>query len=152
MPHVVLLGDSIFDNAAYVRGGPDVVTQLREVLPEGWGATLAAVDGATAPAMGMQLRRIRADATHLVLSIGGNDALGHVGILEQRASSAAEVLAMLADVRDRGLPVIELRLVCGEAEDYANPIEPSARGGEKIARAIARAAAGAGSRVVASPG
>jgi len=28
MRHVVLLGDSIFDNAAYVHGGPDVVAQL----------------------------------------------------------------------------------------------------------------------------
>ena len=40
MPHVVLLGDSIFDNAAYTNGGPDVVTQLRELLPAGWHATL----------------------------------------------------------------------------------------------------------------
>src|SRR5690349_5483722 len=31
--HVVLLGDSIFDNAAYVGGGPDVITQLRAALP-----------------------------------------------------------------------------------------------------------------------
>lgn len=29
MSNVVLLGTSIFDNAAYVGGGPDVVTQLR---------------------------------------------------------------------------------------------------------------------------
>lgn len=34
MPHVVLLGDSIFDNTAYVAGGPDVAWQLRERLPE----------------------------------------------------------------------------------------------------------------------
>jgi hypothetical protein len=34
------------------------------------------------------------------------------------------------------LPVIDLRLVCTERADYANPIEPSSRGGEKIARAI----------------
>jgi hypothetical protein len=34
------------------------------------------------------------------------------------------------------LPVIDLRLVCTEPADYANPIEPSSRGGEKIARAI----------------
>jgi len=27
-------------------------------------------------------------------------------------------------------------LICTEDADYANPIEPSARGGEKIARAI----------------
>lgn len=37
------------------------------------------------------------------------------------------------------LPVIDLRLVCSEPADYANPIEPSSRGGEKIARSIIRA-------------
>jgi hypothetical protein len=37
----------------------------------------------------------------------------------------------------RGLPLIDLRLICSDPADYANPIEPSARGGEKIARAIA---------------
>nr|MDQ3805188.1 SGNH/GDSL hydrolase family protein [Acidobacteriota bacterium] len=37
-----------------------------------------------------------------------------------------------------GLPLLDLRLVCDSDADYANPIEPSARGGEKIARAIAR--------------
>jgi len=36
--------------------------------------------------------------------------------------------------------VIDLRLVCGEPSDYANPIEPSGSGGLKIARAVARAA------------
>ena len=46
MTHVVLLGDSIFDNQAYVGSGPDVVAQLREALPAGWAATLCAVDGA----------------------------------------------------------------------------------------------------------
>jgi hypothetical protein len=38
-----------------------------------------------------------------------------------------------------GLPLIDLRLICTTPEDYANPIEPSAIGGEKIAAAIARA-------------
>ena len=45
--HVVLLGDSIFDNAAYVAGAPDVVRQVRQRLPQGSKATLAAVDGST---------------------------------------------------------------------------------------------------------
>jgi hypothetical protein len=76
MPHVVLLGDSIFDNAAYVRGGPDVVRQLREMLPAGWSATLLAVDGAVTRSVPAQIARLPADATHLVLSVGGNDALG----------------------------------------------------------------------------
>jgi len=35
------------------------------------------------------------------------------------------------------LPVIDLRLICSEPSDYANPIEPSGSGGAKIARAIA---------------
>jgi hypothetical protein len=38
---------------------------------------------------------------------------------------------------DFGLDVIDLRAVCSEACDYANPIEPSGEGGRKIARAIA---------------
>jgi len=194
MGHVVLLGDSIFDNAAYVRGGPDVVAQLREALPEGWRATLEAVDGAVADEVEGQLRRLPADATFLVVSAGGNDALGHVDILEARAASMAEALdrlagiaesferrylAMLRAVLEVGLPtavctiyhgnfpdpttqrltgtaltvfndvilraafaaklpVLELRRICDEPADYANPIEPSVRGGGKIARAIAR--------------
>jgi hypothetical protein len=32
MPHIVLLGDSIFDNAPYTRGGPDVISQVRQLL------------------------------------------------------------------------------------------------------------------------
>src|SRR5689334_17141041 len=47
VPCLVLLGDSIFDNAAYVKGGPDVVSQVRHLLPAGWTADLLAVDGAT---------------------------------------------------------------------------------------------------------
>jgi hypothetical protein len=38
MNHIVLLGDSIFDNAAYVAGGPDVVRQVRDNLPSRGGA------------------------------------------------------------------------------------------------------------------
>jgi hypothetical protein len=37
----------------------------------------------------------------------------------------------------RGLPLIDLRLICNQAADYANPIEPSAAGGDKIAAAVA---------------
>lgn len=45
MTHLILLGDSIFDNAAYVGEQPDVIEQLRAKLPEGWNATLKAIDG-----------------------------------------------------------------------------------------------------------
>ena len=40
-----------------------------------------------------------------------------------------------------GLTLIDLRLVCSEDTDFANPIEPSVAGGAKIAAAIAGFAA-----------
>src|SRR3712207_9457784 len=100
MTHVVLLGDSVFDNAAYVRGGKDVVTHLREFAPEGWRATLAAVDGSVVGDVARQLAKVPEDATHLVVSAGGNDALMQSGILQEGARSAAEVLDRLAGVAE----------------------------------------------------
>ena len=35
--------------------------------------------------------------------------------------------------------VVELRAICAEAGDYANPIEPPGEGGRKIAMAVAGA-------------
>lgn len=101
MPHVALLGDSIFDNAAYVAGGPDVAWQLRERLPEGWRATLNAVDGAVTSGVERQLERLPQDASHLVVSVGGNDALHHAGLLDQAARSVAEALDRISDVREQ---------------------------------------------------
>jgi lysophospholipase L1-like esterase len=194
MNHVVLLGDSIFDNAAYTGGAPDVVRQLRQRLPQGSKATLGAVDGGKIGDVREQLRLLPADATHLVLSVGGNDALGHIDFLGAPAGSTAEALLGLADIAAdferryndmlnevlarelptaictiyyprfpdatlqkiavtaltvfndcivraalvHRLPLLDLRFVCTEEGDYADPIEPSARGGEKISRAIAR--------------
>jgi hypothetical protein len=100
MTHIVLLGDSIFDNGAYVRGGPDVVRQLRTVLPEGGKATLGAVDGATAGDVATQLRRVPADATHLVVSAGGNDALRDSHLLHERVGRVGEAVVRLADAAD----------------------------------------------------
>ena len=44
MKHVVLLGDSIFDNKRFVGDGPDVIKELSGALPAGWQATLNAVE------------------------------------------------------------------------------------------------------------
>ena len=199
MPHVVLLGDSIFDNAMYTAGGPAVIHQVTALVPAGWRASLLAVDGSIARHVLSQMARLPRDATHLVLSAGGNDALGHTSIFESGASSAAEVLWRLADIAEgfeksyreaveaclrpglplaactiyngcfpdpsyqrlasvalmvfndvilrtaisHGLQVIDLRAICSRAEDYANPIEPSSVGGEKIARAIVALVTGA---------
>lgn len=191
--HIVLLGDSIFDNRAYTGGAPAVVDHLRDVLPIPWRATLCAVDGSTAADLATQLAGVPSDGSHVVISVGGNDALLNSDLLGTPVSSTAEALALFGDrsrrfeeayrgaidgavaigrdttvctiyngnlearqaplarvalmtfndvilrvAFERGLRVIDLRLVCAEPGDYANPIEPSGRGGRKIAQAIAR--------------
>ena len=129
----------------------------------------------------------------MIVSAGGNDALGHIDFLGAPAGSAAEALLGLADIAAgferryqdmmtgilahglptaictiyyprfpddtlqkvaataltvfndciiraalaNGLPLLDLRFVCTDEDDYADPIEPSAQGGEKIASAIA---------------
>jgi len=98
MPHIVLLGDSIFDNGSYTNGKPDVISQVRDVLPAGWKATLGAVDGATTRSIDAQLARLPSDTTHLVLSVGGNDALGSQHVLQARTSTTGEGLIQLARV------------------------------------------------------
>lgn len=193
MPNVILLGDSIFDNASYVPPGePDVVRQLRAILPAGWDATLLAVDGNYAADVPTQLRKLPRDATHLVLSAGGNDALGNTGIFDHPARTGMDIFRLMAKVQrefrdtygavldrlvglrlplvvctihegdldptisqpaaaalavfndaiiraaaERGIPVIDLRAVCNQPDCYANPIEPSAVGGARIAATIA---------------
>jgi hypothetical protein len=95
MPHLILLGDSIFDNAAYTAGGPPVIQQVKEQLPSGWQASLHAIDGSTTADIGDQLNGLPTDATHLVLSVGGNDALLRGDVLDTPVSSTAEALLML---------------------------------------------------------
>jgi len=101
MNHIALLGDSIFDNAAYVAGEPDVVRQVRELLPSGWRATLNAVDGAVIADVPQQLQRLPADASHLVVSVGGNDALGEASLLDQKVGSVADALELITQIRER---------------------------------------------------
>lgn len=192
--HVVLLGDSVLDNASYVHPGePDVRTQLQALLGETDRVSLLAVDGDVIHDVpNTQLKRLPADATHLVISAGGNNLLGQIGMVSMGVATVAEALSVLQKMGSafedeyeqmlsavlapqlpvtvctvynpqennpvtkqlyktairffddiivqcatrHGLPVIDLRIVCSEPVDFANPIEPSAIGGRKIARAI----------------
>lgn len=190
--HIVLIGDSIFDNASYVGGGVDVIGHLKNEIPRGWKATLRAVDGSIVSGVRNQIADIPADATHLVISAGGNDAISQAGLLEESDESTSQTFNRMADVSDEfegryrgmlidvlslglptaictvyyprfpdsfinraacmalgifndviirtafttGVPLIDLRLVCDQDEDFANPIEPSDIGGKKIAAAI----------------
>jgi hypothetical protein len=192
--HAVLLGDSVFDNKVYVGEDPAVIEQLRAVLPRPWKASLLAVDGNVCADIPRQVARIPADASHLILSIGGNDALREQARLAQAVASVGEAVSVLSEIRQRfaaaygaalaavlaenkptacctiydprfpdatrqrvavaalgvfndiitraafrhGLPLIDLRLLMNEDGHYANPIEPSARGGERICATIRR--------------
>ncbi len=70
--HLILLGDSIFDNRSYVgRNQPAVIDQLKaKVKDQGWNATLVAVDGNVLSHVADQIKRVPRDATHLFVSIG----------------------------------------------------------------------------------
>jgi len=101
MGHILLLGDSIFDNARYVPDRPAVIEQVRESLPADWKATLLAVDGHVVEDVAKQLRGLPSDATHLFISAGGNDALGETNILHESVVSVGEALDQLAEVQGR---------------------------------------------------
>lgn len=96
--HVVLIGDSIFDNGMYVPGGPPLIKQLQPILPKDWQASLVAVDGAVVSSVHGQLERLPDDTTHLVLSVGGNNALGVAyHIFNANSSSVRQSLGQVAD-------------------------------------------------------
>jgi hypothetical protein len=100
-PHIVLLGDSILDNGAYVSDGPAVLEQLGQRLPAGARVTLNAIDGSLTSGVKLQLRIAPSDATHFVVSAGGNDALHYSSLLGEKAISVADALDKLATVRER---------------------------------------------------
>jgi lysophospholipase L1-like esterase len=192
MLHIVLLGDSIFDNKSYLsHGEPDVRNQLQDLVgSDGGRVTLLARDADVARGVSLQQsKHIPKDATHLVLSVGGNDALGVGGHarmtlgdmfsvmerFEREYDSAVHSLAShklpillvmpyyprfppemeMMRVAKAGMTVfydvimrtaqkyecalLDLRTIFREDDDYANPIEPSAKGGEKMVRAILHA-------------
>jgi hypothetical protein len=73
--HIALLGDFIFDNAAYVNGDPEVIRQLTAILPSDFKATLLAVDGGVTTVVITQIPKIPASATHLIVNARGIDGL-----------------------------------------------------------------------------
>jgi hypothetical protein len=97
MAHVVLLGDSIFDNAAYTGGEPDVAAQVSDTLPPGCRVTLLARDGAMIDDVARQVQYIPRDATHVIVSMGGNDALASAPLLNRPVDTVAEALLLLAE-------------------------------------------------------
>jgi len=194
--YVSLLGDSIIDNKVYVGEGELSVTEHLQHNSSS-NITMIAVDGdTTEDVLKNQLDNLKEPVSHIVLSIGGNDLLqnlhllqdetsgmkfaleksseliceiqeNYIKILEQLSQYDAKVLlctvyegdlesdVLLADYDKAGqailkmhndtvyylarkfdVDVLELRNIFTNKEDYANPIEPSHIGGEKLAKAI----------------
>jgi hypothetical protein len=98
MTHIVLLGDSIFDNAVYVPGKPPVIEQLRSILPADCKATLLAVDGDVTEDVHTQLTQLPADASHLVVSCGGNDALRQSYVLMEGVTTIGQAMDRFARI------------------------------------------------------
>lgn len=194
--NVSLLGDSIIDNKVYVGEGELSVTEHLQHNSSS-NFTMIAVDGdTTEDVLENQLDNLKEPVSHIVLSIGGNDLLQNLHLLQDETSGMkfalekssdligeiqenytkilqhlsnydAKVLlctvyegdlksdVMLAQFDKAGqamlkmhndtvyylaskfeVDVLELRNIFTNEEDYANPIEPSHIGGEKLAKAI----------------
>jgi len=209
LKHIVLLGDSIFDNSSYVNLGElDVPNQLRSLVGHNSNVTNLAVDGHLIRHVKNQLNNLPSDVTHLFVSVGGNDGLGHLSIFHTPVNTIGESLQQMYRIGDnfkkrysemvdlvlsynlpttfcsiyyprfdarsldrvqdymsvlsngreiqemamaaeavfndiityevfkRKLPLIDLRVLCDDDQDFANPIEPSCIGGMKIAKTI----------------
>ncbi len=196
---ILLLGDSIIDNAPYVKfGEPDVTEQVKRLLPD-HEVIRRAVDGSvTADVIKKQVDELKTD-DYIVLSSGGNDALSNIEILDNTEKvTSRQLLNVLWNIRSsfsskygplleklsgdqrnvlvltiynpafasngmemedqlaaeaglsgfndviqqqalkHGCDILDIRPLFDNPEDYANPIEPSMKGGEKIAKEISK--------------
>lgn len=97
---LALLGDSILDNAPYTVPEPDTTTHLQHLLGSGWSVELLAMDGAVMADVPRQVRALDGRPEVAVLSVGGNDALQHVDLLERRGTSSAALFKDLLEIAD----------------------------------------------------
>ncbi|GAB5353856.1 hypothetical protein AAMO2058_000069900 [Amorphochlora amoebiformis] len=232
--HIVMLGDSTLDNKRWVGTDPSVCEHIQWKLKSrgehrGWKVSDLSVDGYMIKGLvDRQLPQVPRDATHLIISIGGNnalcvmeevDALGHwkflppfllyaiyrgikklkreydhmlaaaltlnkpiivctlyhpgFGLKRRNILERPMVISRSANffsrfinsaatklngyvtrgvvavgveainygiirtaARSKKLPIIDLAAVFNDANDYANPIEPSGQGGDKISQNI----------------
>tara|TARA_B100001564_G_C20542991_1_gene625229 strand:- start:227 stop:919 length:693 start_codon:yes stop_codon:yes gene_type:complete len=206
--HIVLAGDSIFDNQSYVPGQPDVANQLKNYFGGDVDVTLLAIDGDITVGVEDQLKRLPAETSHLFISVGGNDALSYLNRLMTPVSNVGEGFLIFNDIQKQfqneyrkmlknalaynfpttvctiyrpcfthrdtsrvsgylnygvsneilqkvsvtaltvfndiiteeavnaGVPIMDLRVIYTDEADYANPIEPSTVGGNKMVSVI----------------
>jgi hypothetical protein len=96
--HLILLGDNVFDNGGYVLPGQASVNShlKNKVDPMEWWVDLRATDGGVVSDVTKQIntKPIPKHST-FVLSVGGNDALGHIGGLQEQIHERSMAWALL---------------------------------------------------------
>lgn len=137
MPHLALLGDSIFDNGDYVPGQPSLTVQVKEALGNDWQVTCLAVDGDKTLDVIKQLEAMPEAVTHIALSCGGNDALEDMPALLRRVDSITDALAHLTILRNvfqhaylyslQRVSNLNLPLVCCTIYDQIPSLTPEHR-------------------------
>jgi len=99
--HLILVGDSVFDNGNYVDEGQSVCAHLKRLLPENVALTSLAVDGHLSAHVYHQLVQMPETATHIALSAGGNDALSVLHLLETPCVSISDALGHLSQFQQK---------------------------------------------------
>jgi hypothetical protein len=97
MPHLALVGDGILANGAHTKQEPDSASAIRQLLPA-WTVSLLAAEGSSMAAVPSQVQRLPEDVELVVLSVGGNDAMEHVDILQHPTQSSGHTLDALANM------------------------------------------------------
>lgn len=98
--NIVLAGDYIFDNAAYVIPGRSVAGCLVQQIGLLDRVTLLAEENATIEDVSGQMSGMPNDTTHVIISVGGNDAWGSLWLLDTPAASVKNALEKMCVVAD----------------------------------------------------
>ena len=126
--NILLLGDSIIDNSSYVLDGElDVTAHLKKLYSDQPGVfiTNSAVDGDTMDNLEYKLPHTvdAQEASHIVVSIGGNDLLHNISFL-QTTSELSKVMGKGAMIEKWGLKELNPSRNKVFEETYFEIIEP----------------------------
>jgi len=144
--HLILLGDSVFDNGSYVLPGQaDVTAHMKRKLRSRDGTLdMRAVDGAMVANVKYQLAAKPPPLPcTFVLSVGGNDALQYLDMISDptRDQSFASVLMRFHEVKEgfRAEYTNSLELILEHGQPLVvctiyNPVFPE-EGGQRLAEA-----------------
>ena len=144
---ILLVGDSVFDNAPYVEAGLDSVSILRKELSPIATVDSVAIDGSTTFEVLYQLDKGELSSKPkydiIFLSIGGNDLLCNQEIYLDPTKTLADRRDFIMELRKRFLLIRQRLLLMSENvfwtgvyKPYFDPEEYSEEHIERVNRAI----------------